>query len=218
MPVDRLIIPAPGIRLGFWKITESPEELLQMYTGGSHDETIEAFVQQRKSHFIASRLLARQFFPESPIFKDEYGKPHLTDGKAQISWSHSGDYAALIADDHHATGIDIEKISDRIQKIQDKFCNEADFDCIDPGKVTESLLLIWTAKESMYKLYGRKVVDFRLHMTVEPFELESEGRFHARFHKEEIQSRYLMEYQIFNDHIASWVLGTEEAESASVSF
>jgi phosphopantetheinyl transferase len=105
MPMDRLIIPAPGIRVGFWKITESPEELLEMYTHGVHDELIESMVTQRKSHFIASRLLVKQFFPDSEVFKDEFGKPHLKNGEAEISWSHSGNYASLITKNSALTGI-----------------------------------------------------------------------------------------------------------------
>lgn len=183
-----------------------------MYTHGEHDELIEGFVAQRKSHFIASRLLARQFFPDTQIHKDEFGKPQLINSPGHISWSHSGDYAAFIANSEFPTGIDIEQISDRILRIEDKFCNKADKMCIDPGKHAESLLLIWTAKESMYKLYGRKEVDFKLHMTVEPFEIDQEGRFYARFHKGETNTRFLLEFQFFNGHVASWILGSEEPE------
>lgn len=197
----------PGIRVGFWKITESPEELLQMYTLGQHNETIEAMVQARKSHFIASRLLAKQFYPDSELYKDEYGKPHLIESKHQISWSHGGDYAAFIASEESPTGIDIEKISDRILKIEDKFCNKEDKKAILHEKQAETLLLIWTAKESMYKLYGRKEVDFKLHMTVEPFDFGESGRYVARFHKDNLTASYLLEYEVFNHHIASWILG-----------
>lgn len=185
-----------------------------MYTGGIYDAAISQMVANRKSHFIASRLLARQFFPNCEVGKDEFGKPFLRDNSAQISWSHSGNYAALIACEHAPTGIDIEQLSERVLKIEDKFCNKADKSTIDHRHKVESLLLIWTAKESMYKLYGKKEVDFRKHMTVEPFIVAREGRFHARFHNGVANSRFLLEFEIFNDHIASWILG-EVSESTT---
>lgn len=187
-----------------------------MYTRGEHNEEIEAMVQQRKSHFIASRLLAQEFFPGCRVYKDKFGKPHLHNHEAAISWSHSGDYAALIADEHEATGIDIEKLDDRILRIEDKFCNAADKDLIISSKRAECLLMIWTAKESLYKWYGRKEVDFRKHMTVEPFELATEGRYYARFHNGEVSARFLLEYSMFKDHIASWIMGEEKAASATL--
>ncbi len=205
-----MILPAPGIRVGFWKIDETPEELLQMYTLGEHNETIEAMVSARKSHFIASRLLAKEFYPQSEVFKDEFGKPHLIGSNAHISWSHSGNYAALIACENSSTGIDIEQISDRILRIENKFCNKEDKKSIDPGHHAETLLAIWTAKESMFKWYGRKEVDFKLHMSVEPFEWQESGRFFTRFHKGETQARFTMEYEIINHHLATWIVGETE--------
>lgn len=182
-----------------------------MYTAGSQDDTPDAMAEQRRSHFIAGRLLAKQFFPDEEIFKDEFGKPHLKNLDTHFSWSHSGRYAALIADEHGPTGIDIEELSNRVLRIEDKFCNPTDKSLIDPKHHAESLLLIWTAKESMYKLYGRKEVDFKLHMTIEPFVVAEEGRFFARFHKGQEMHRFQLEFEIFNHHIATWVLGTAES-------
>lgn len=175
-------------------------------------------VQARKSHFIASRLLARTFYPNCEIYKDEFGKPHLYDIDDEISWSHGGDYAAIIASKNGPTGIDIEKISDRILKIQDKFCNETDLQCLLPGKIAESLLIIWTAKESMFKLYGRKEVDFKKHMTVLPFDLSDSGRYEAKFHKGNTQHHFLMEYEFFNHHIASWMVSELTESQAAQSY
>jgi len=208
--MDRLVIPAPGIRVGFWKITESPETLAQMYNGGAEYNTIQAMVPSRQVHALSGRLLGQHFYPEHSISKDENGKPFLVDHNDHISWSHSGNYAAFISSESMPVGIDIEMVSNRIRRIEDKFCNETDKNNIHISYHTESLLLIWAAKESMYKVYGKKEVDFKKDMTVDSFEVHHRGRFQARFHKGKASEQFVMEYEFFDGHVAVWTLGTTE--------
>jgi 4'-phosphopantetheinyl transferase len=210
MPMDRLVIPAPGIKVGFWKITESLEILQQMYNGNGFLEHPEQMVPAKHIHSLAGRLLAQHFYPEDEIVKDEFGKPHLKKSKPYISWSHSGNYAAFITSENGPTGIDIEMVSNRIRRIEDKFCNKSDKDCIYKTHHTESLLLIWAAKESLYKLYGRKEVDFKKEMTIEAFDLSHEGRFTAHFHKGDMNEKYTMEYEFFDGYVAVWTLDKEQ--------
>ena len=90
--------------------------------------------------------------------------------------------------------------------IQHKFCNKTDELSLHKSHHVESLLIIWGAKESMYKWYGKKEVDFRKQMTVEPFEISQEGRFSATFHKPELKAEFIMEYQIFEGYVAVWIV------------
>jgi 4'-phosphopantetheinyl transferase len=206
MPLDYLILPAPGVKVGLWNINENLEELLQMYNPEMEEETsIRNLMPTRQLHHLSSRILAKTFYPDSKILKTETGKPYLHNNNAFISWSHSGKYAAFICNEHESTGIDIELISPKVLRIEDKFCNKIDKTNIHKTRHMESLLLIWSAKESMYKWYGEKEVDFKLHMTVEAFDLREEGRFIARFHKPEKNAEFLMEYKIMNDHLAVWI-------------
>lgn len=210
--MDCLILPAPGVKVGFWNITETAEELLQSYNPGEEEETfIRSMPEGRQLHYLGSRSLARAFYPDEKIVKDPFGKPHFENSSTQFSWSHSGQYAAFIANAHEKTGIDIEIISPKILRIEDKFCNKIDKQQIKKTHHAESLLLIWGAKESMFKWYGEKEVDFKLHMTVEPFDIREEGRFIAQFHKPDKKAEFMMEYKIMNDHLAVWTL--EEVKS-----
>ena len=43
------------------------------------------------------------------------------------------------------------------------------------------LLAIWSAKEAMYKAFGKKEVDFQKHMQILPFEISTEGVITANF-------------------------------------
>jgi phosphopantetheinyl transferase len=125
-----------------------------------------------------------------------------------FSWSHSGNYAAAIFNTEESTGIDIETVQPRILKIEDKFCNANDKKHIHRTRHTESLLIIWGAKESMFKQYGKKEVDFKKHLSISEFDLGEEGRFIGKFHKEDEHNEFLFEYSFFDGHVAVWILET----------
>lgn len=207
MPLDRIILPIPGIRVAFWKISEPADALLQMYNPGAAErDFIAGLPELRQQHYLASRLLVQTFYPGVEIQKDEAGKPHLKDSTVHFSWSHSGQYAAAIFNENGPAGIDIETLSPRILRIEDKFCNQTDKKHIHKTRHSESLLIIWGAKESLFKWYGKKEVDFRRHMTVSAFDMGDEARFSASFHKPETQCEMMMEYMIFDGHAAVWTL------------
>jgi phosphopantetheinyl transferase len=195
--------------VGFWKITETAEELLQKYNpDAKENELISGMNPLRQSHYLACRVLAKSFYPELSISKDEKGKPHFNNSTVHFSWSHSGNYAAAIFNTEESTGIDIETVQPRILKIEDKFCNATDKQHIHRTRHVESLLLIWGAKESMFKHYGKKEVDFKKHMSISAFDIAEEGRFTAKFHKDDEKAEFLCEYSIFDGHIAVWILET----------
>lgn len=94
-------------------------------------------------------------------------KPFLAERTEHISISHSHDKLAVIINKVENTGIDIELIRDKVLKVRHKFLTktEADFAKDD----VEKLITIWAAKEAMYKVYGLKEMDFKAHLSVEPF-------------------------------------------------
>lgn len=180
--------------------------MLQMYNPGEEEKRyIRSLPPQRMQHYLASRLLVRTFYPDAPVVKDDFGKPFLENREIQFSWSHSGEFASAVFSTTSSTGIDIEKVSTRVMRIEDKFCNQADKHCIVRTRHAESLLIIWAAKESMYKWYGLKEVDFKKHMTVGAFDLADEGRFEAEFHKPDCYQKFIMQYLFIDGHIAVWI-------------
>ena len=110
-----------GIRAGVWNITETADELLnlvqlsdaEMLLLGSYKHDL------RKRQWLAYRALLKNLLaPESPsIFYDENGKPGLLTGSHQISVSHAGHLAAAVCSSEMPVGIDVEKITGRIERV-----------------------------------------------------------------------------------------------------
>lgn len=200
------MLPKPGKKIAFWQITEDEETLLQMYNPTAEEIVfLQGLHENKRLHFLSSRLLLRTLASGVKLAKDDAGKPHFEGNTPHLSISHSGNYAAAIVDENNQTGIDIETLGPKILRIEDKFCNADDKSNIRRTHHSLCLLIMWGAKESLYKWYGKKEVDFKKHMTVGPFETGDSGRFSATFHKPGTQQDFIMEYAVFEGHVAVWI-------------
>lgn len=66
-------------------------------------------------------------------------------------------------------GVDIEQYGERVRKVAHKFMREDEQPSVFRGTDTWSLLLHWSAKETMFKCLNASEVDFRGHMRILPF-------------------------------------------------
>lgn len=125
---------------------------------------------QKKAEYLANRLalfalLDAEGIGSNVIIKDAHGKPHLKDADVHISIANSYPYAVAILDLEKPTGIDIEPPSDKLIRVQHKFLHEEELNYFKDHK--ERLCLAWCAKESLYKLHGRKNLSFKQHIRIE---------------------------------------------------
>lgn len=160
----------------------------------------------RLRHFLASRLLVRNIFPEKTLEKDEFGKPYITGFNGGISLSHSHNLAGLLVSPHGTCGLDLEVPEDRILRIAPRFCapEELAFQASDPQR--EALHIIWGAKECMYKAYGRKEIDFRAQLRVEPFTVAEEGMLHGRFLRHSETQHFRIAYRFYKAYVLLWTV------------
>ncbi len=113
----------------------------------SEQSTIKTFKSdKRKLEFYYLRLLWRSFNQEQTILYRPSGKPYLT--KGYISMTHSHQQAIIAYSQNFDVGVDIELISEKINKVQHKFLHPK-----DTFKSLEDLTLLWTIKEAVYKLF-----------------------------------------------------------------
>ena len=60
----------------------------------------------------------------------------------------------------------------------------------------------WGAKEALYKAYGRRELDFREHIIIEPFDLNSpEGEMRGRITKGDFSANYQLKYRSVQDFV-----------------
>lgn len=92
-------------------------------------------------------------------------KPFLSNHSGHISISHSHDKLAIILNSKQNTGIDIELIREKVISVKHKFLNTKE--ALVAGDDPETLIYFWAAKETLYKIYGLKGLDFALNLSVD---------------------------------------------------
>lgn len=178
MPLFRDRTDDDGTRVVIWEVSEQHDffqEGLQL----GHEERafVETLNKKRQLEWIASRYLMQKVMDidiEAKLRKDKFGKPYLLQEDVHISISHSHKYSAL-ASSPKIIGIDIQLELDKISRIAHKFINKNEWTFIPKHKKTEYMHIIWGAKESMYKAYGRKLVKFIEDMDLDKFIFDEEG-------------------------------------------
>ena len=193
MPLLKTININPTTEILLWKITESLAELSaevnlnpknqQRFNGMKSELHQRAFLSVRK-------LLQLKGYTDFDLDYDQFGKPHLKDGK-HISISHSHEFATVIFSDE-ITGIDIELQRDKIIRIADKFVEpEWEFLNKENQDYIRKLTVIWGVKESIFKIRNEAGISFKAHIHVHPFEIKDQsGIANLHFQNKSIQFKY----------------------------
>ena len=193
-----------------WKIEEQAEEL---YNQLQLNESEKAFVEQisngkRHLHWLGTRVLLRKMLLTDEYIDckvDEHGKPYLVSLPYHISFSHSFDYAAVMISKKHPVGIDIENVKDKVERIAHKFMSPRELAFINDEHKIQQLYVCWCAKEAIYKCYGQKAVSFLDNISLQPFELVSQGIVNARLQKDAIDINYQVGYLPYEDYMIGFV-------------
>lgn len=197
----------PKYQWGIWKVTETLDELLALLPdcGAIYMDELNAFKSDsRKIEWLAVRVLLYTLSGEvRSIYYHPSGKPYLADSKTHLSISHTKGYVAVIISKTNQVGIDIEKISDRVHRVAHKFVRDDEQLPKDPVEKTSALLLIWSAKEVMFKCMNEEAVDFREHLRVEFTEIDGTW-FLGRETRSERGKTYLIFYMIHPDFVMTW--------------
>jgi phosphopantetheinyl transferase len=158
-----------------WKIEESIDELQKGITLSKNSKTrLDSMKSElHQKGFLSIRHLLKEInLTDADINYDEFGKPHLTNGR-HISITHSFIFTAIIFSDEIPVGIDIEKQREKILKIAHKFTQIEEYKTIaNVDALICKLTIVWGAKESLYKIYGKKKLLFLHHIYVNDFNFE----------------------------------------------
>lgn len=174
MPLLQEIRICEGVKVGLWHLTETNQTLLELLNPSPEDlETIHSFKHpDRQKQWLGVRLLVKHLTgqKDGKITYDENGKPYLPSGGLNISISHSGVYAAIAWSSRHKVGIDIEQISDRINKVKERFLREDELASLPVPCLLEQLYVCWGGKEALFKISGNPGLDFRTDILIHPFD------------------------------------------------
>ena len=157
MPLLR-IIKRDEATIGLWEMVDGEfDSYTDDYLRGAIGEAEKRYKSNaRRMEYICERALLKDMMNGKivKIFHNEDGKPMLNNG-LNISISHTRGYIAIILSETKNVGIDIEYVSDRVEKISSRFMRED-----ESADDIISLLVHWCAKETLYKLFSSEHLDF----------------------------------------------------------
>ena len=148
-------------------------------------------------------MVSSQLYPDCQLVKDEFGKPFLTNSTTQINYSHTKNLLFWGQHPQFRIGVDIESVREQIAKIKGKFCNPSELDLANNGEDLALLTLIWSAKESLYKAYGRKEVDFKEHMLIR-LHPSLPNTLIGQLNLPHFQTETLIEYRWHENNVLTW--------------
>ncbi len=166
---------------------------------------------KRKLTWLASRYLLKYLMGTTDFVEllfDVHGKPFISNFPLHLSLSHSPDYAAAIISRDFETGIDIEQPHRNIESLKNKFLSKTELAHIGEEERMKKLLIYWSAKEVMYKIYGKRKLEFREDMYVKPFLLNDRGDLNGILMKYGEVYDYHMHYLRHQDFVV--VTGVEK--------
>src|SRR5690606_18160449 len=124
MPLYKLEKLTPNRVMAVWLISESLEELLNIASVYIQGIKVPEYISHpsKQVEWLASRLALKfccdlMHIPYQGTYRTDTGQPLLIGNKAHISISHSTNFAAILLDTHQKVGIDIEKISAKVEKV-----------------------------------------------------------------------------------------------------
>ena len=202
MSLFSVITPTKELSIGIWEITESIDELLEITSLSEEEKNIlDKFSSiNRKQQWLATRTLIQRILDtQTRIGYRESGKPYLLGNNFEFSISHSEKFACVLLDKNKPCGIDIEKISPKLDKVKHKFLNSSEYELIKEGNLLQKLCVIWGVKESLYKMDGSNNLNFSNDITIlSKIDLE-EGQLDAVINKNGQNKPYTLQYYKIKD-------------------
>ena len=203
--VERL---QPDILLGLWEIENEVEDLRPLVPEFIWEKTqADSKSDSRRKEKLAVYALLHTMTGdrELVIFHESSGRP-VVEGW-HIAISHTRGYAAVMLSKEHDVAVDVEYMSNRVDRIAGRFIREDEY-----APDTVSRLIAWCAKETLYKLFyeddlqyfDMRIVDFSALGKATPVDKKAHrGRIENLLRKVTVD----FSYQITPAYVLTWAVG-----------
>ncbi|MBZ0245621.1 MAG: 4'-phosphopantetheinyl transferase superfamily protein [Cyclobacteriaceae bacterium] len=189
-------------KIALWHITEDESFLADQMKSVSCPEEI--INPQKRVEWLSGRLLIRYLVDSigltyHGIEKDRFGKPFLKSLDHHISLSHSYPYVAAQIHPSHSVGIDIEQPKEKLLRVAPRILNAVELE--NAGSDITKHCIYWSAKEALYKIYGKRGLLFTNNLSIEPFDLKETGYLKGWIQTEGNNVLAELQYIVHKDYV-----------------
>ncbi len=194
MPLIRKQRLDNGSWLAIWKMDEPLDSLPR-----PRQVDLSQYKSQRLREKLTEYALLGELANQDDLIirHDNDGAP-LVEG-FHISISHTRGWAAMILSGCHRSGVDIEYVSDRVNKVASRFMRDDETQDTLKGR-----LITWCAKEAAYKYYHEQHLGL-LEMRVMQFAPEEAGV--ARLRNLRQAEETAIHYEANDDFVLAYIAG-----------
>ncbi len=198
MPFLKDFLINNSTKIILWKII--PGELNETYLSEDDKDLLKIRKgKYSKEYFLAARKLLKNEDSELTIEYDSKGKPYLNKQKG-ISISHSNEIVAIAISNEIDFGIDIQYKTHKVFKILNKFLSKNESKFLDKTNDLESLIKVWSAKESIYKALGKEGVSFSNDLEIDI--INDKDFFRAGYYrKDNIKTKFDLDFIYIEEYI-----------------
>lgn len=189
--------------MGIWKMEENLTELESMYEVKEAEMPVYyAFRNdRRRKEWLTVRILLRTLLGrEVEICYHPSGKPYLKDESFFISITHTIGYVGVRLA-HHPVALDMEYYSKRVLHLIPRFVSVEELQYINPDYDVEMALVMWSAKETLFKLFDISDVAFDEHLFVSDLKYGDKGVFKGRVEKDGFYAEVKLKFEIIGELI-----------------
>jgi phosphopantetheinyl transferase len=162
---------------------------------------------KRRIEWMSIRSLLLKMDPMfSDIYYNKHRKPFLKNQNRHLSISHSHHRIAVYLNEKQICGVDLQHCTSKILRIKEKFLKQAELDTFNSGNI-EELTLLWSIKEALFKVYGKKDIYLKDDITVQSLDFKGKsGSATAVFDSKENNLSYKLNVEIIDDYALAYVV------------
>ena len=205
MPFRQLPSVHPDVALGMWHVEEDEKYFLDRLSIYENEQRILDKIShpQKRLEWMSSRLCLKELLKITHVVEslnETTGKPYLSDHSFHISYSHSNMYSGAIASEVFPVSIDLEDLSKkRNPKTRFLFMHPSELEHYEEAGDSRLFFLIWSAKETLYKMYAKKGIAFKHNLLINPERkpLEQSGTVLGLLKANGVEKTYTIYYRFF---------------------
>jgi 4'-phosphopantetheinyl transferase len=172
MPFTQDQIQIKGVELHLLRYVDfDPFTYLDQLTEIEKDRFFTFRHISRKREFVATRILRHRIFGFQHIHYDTNGAPYIN-GEGYISISHADSIVGIALCRDFKIGLDLETIREKAAYLSSKFLSDEEKTMFDQSNTIE-MTKVWSAKEVLYKLAGRKEILFKSQLLLSKIDNEN---------------------------------------------
>ncbi len=190
--------------LGVWEMDDNIESMANALVTIPNQFTVQSL--KRKKEYVTTRLLMDLMYSGAEINYHESGKPYLLNSDTNISISHSKNLVCILLNKNYNIGVDVQYISNRINRLKEKFLSDEELLQLPENDKTEALHVYWCAKEALYKIGGQEYADFKKCLHVHPFIVSNQGKIKGTMRLNDQQTEVQLWYEKTGDYFLVYTI------------